>query len=138
MSIQDFNNGSRRSFFSTLFKTAAVVSLLPGWAVAERRRAPRGGGAAAGAAGSANLPWAKATDAGPSAVNYHASYKDVKEAKHKIERSKVAFGPQQVCSTCTLYTAAGKKDSKDAGKCTLFANALVPADAWCSSWTKKA
>jgi hypothetical protein len=67
-----------------------------------------------------------------ASVNYT---EDKKKAKKdlQIERQGVPFA-QQKCSGCALYT---KVDDKS-GKCALFPNQLVKANAWCASWSKKA
>jgi hypothetical protein len=124
---------SRRQFFSNSLKVVGFITVAPKFAFSQEKRAARGGGAS-----GENLPWVKPGEGTAKALNYHAKFSDVKEASLKTERTGVAFGPKQICSTCMLYTAAGKKEGKDAGKCTLFANHLVPGEAWCASWSKKA
>lgn len=39
------------------------------------------------------------------------------------------------CAACALYTA---EESASKGACTIFPNALVPAEAWCSAFQPKA
>jgi hypothetical protein len=123
---------SRRSFFSQSIKAIGVLAITPSLVLAEERRAKKPG------AGGGDLPWVKPGEGTAKALNYHSKFSDVKDAALKTERTGVAFGPKQVCATCMLYTAGAKKDGQEAGKCTLFANAAVAAQGWCSSWSKKA
>jgi hypothetical protein len=128
------SNNSRRIFFSNAVKVAAVFGFAPSLVLAEERRAKKADAAAAGGA----LPWIKQGEGTAKALNYYSKFSDVKDAALKTERSGVAFGAKQTCATCMLYTAAGKKDGQDAGKCTLLSGGLVHAQGWCSSWSKKA
>lgn len=66
-------------------------------------------------------------------VNYNDDRTKVKK-ELQADRAGVKFKDQK-CSACMLYT----KDSKGGayGKCSLFPNETVKADAWCASWSKK-
>jgi len=39
-------------------------------------------------------------------------------------------GEEQICANCRFY----KDPQADAAGCSLFANQLVPAEAWCAGW----
>ena len=125
------NQMNRRSFFSNLAKIvgAAVVAptvlsaLFSSPAHAQKKRgAPAAGGAASG--GSAPLVDEK--DPVAKAVKYREDYKKVPEAKGNH------------CATCSFYAKKETVNGKEAGTCTIFAGKHVYADAWCTSWNKKA
>jgi len=64
-----------------------------------------------------------------TALGYVADATKADKAKYP----KYAAG--QTCATCQLYL--GKADAATA-PCGLFQNKLVPKQAWCSAWVKKA
>lgn len=105
-------------------------------AVAAEKRAARPA-AGAPAAGGAEPFVDPATDPMAKSVNFATKKSDVTKAELKVEKQGVKFEQQQ-CSNCMLYSAAGKKDGVEAGKCTLFAGKVVRGDSWCGSWAKKA
>lgn len=124
-------NNSRRNFLKTVAGFAGLALILPktGWAE---------GGSRGGAAGAdASLPLVEPGKGMAVGVNYVNKNTDVKDAKLKVDRGGVPFA-QQTCAKCALYTAAGKKGADEVGKCAIFANQLVKASGWCSSWNKKA
>lgn len=143
------NKSSRRQFFTRAGQVLGIALIAPSVfsssVFAEERRRPRptegaaAGGAAPGAGGGAGLskPWVDVKSDQAKAVNYSLKHSDVKKAELKTERGGVAFD-KQFCSGCTFFAAAGKKDGKDGGNCTVLSGNLVPADAWCASWSKKA
>jgi hypothetical protein len=51
------------------------------------------------------------------------------------EKKYPKHAKDQVCSSCQLYTG---KPADASGPCSLFAGKLVPGNAWCSAWVKKA
>jgi hypothetical protein len=67
-----------------------------------------------------------------ASVNYSEDKKKVKKDL-QTDRQGVKFANQK-CSVCALYTKVDEK----AGKCALFPNEYVKANAWCASWSKKA
>lgn len=112
--------------------TVGVLGLSAVQAFGAEKRAARPGAAAAG-----GEPWVDAaTDGMAKSVNYVSKKSDVTKADLKIEKQGVKF-EQQNCANCMLYTANGKKDGVEAGRCTLFPGKAVKAEAWCTSWAKK-
>jgi hypothetical protein len=134
---------SRRQFFTTLgsFVGLAVMApaVLSSRAFAEERRRARPAEGAAPAAGGAdlNLPMVEPGKGPAAAVSYALDHKNVKDAALKVDRGGVAFDKQH-CENCSFFTKAGKKGSKEVGKCQIFQNQLVESTAWCSTWNKKA
>ena len=61
------------------------------------------------------------------------------KALHYVTDAKQSKDPKrtadQFCHNCQFYQ--GKASDKEAG-CAVFGGKLVPAQAWCSSWVKKA
>ncbi len=127
---------SRRQFIKIAAISGASLVAMSGIAQAEeKRRAAKP--AAGGASGDAALPFVKVGEGMAASVNYQDKHANVKDKALKVDRQGVKFENQK-CSGCMLYTSIGKKDGAEAGKCTLFANALVKGDSWCASWSKKA
>ena len=124
-------NSSRRAFFKNILFGAGALALsntVLQQAWAERKR---GGGAGAA------LVLVKPGAGMAAGVNYVHNASEVKEAKLKTERQGVKFENQK-CANCMLYTKHGELDGKEVGKCTLFANEVVMATGWCTTWAKKA
>lgn len=131
----DLNKMNRRRLMQAAL---GIVGLAAVEALGSETRAkkPAAGGAAKGG-GDLDLPMLDPkTDAMAKNVNYAVKHSDVTKADIKVEKQGVKF-EQQFCSNCMLYTAVGEKGGKKVGKCTLFQKALVPEDAWCTSWAKK-
>ncbi len=124
---------NRRTFFERLVVLAGATSIL-GWksiASAERKR---GGG------GDAKADAVKMVDpASPAgkAVNYTENKATVKDATLKVERQGVSFD-KQLCSNCGFYNTPKKHNGQDIGGCQIFPGQHVKANAWCSTWNKKA
>lgn len=122
------SNMNRRGFFSTLVKVAGafvvaptvINSVLTSTAEAQKKR-----GAAPAATGGA-MPMVDPNDSVAKAVKYVEDYKKTPESKGNK------------CVTCSFYAKKEARNGKEAGTCTIFAGKLVYADAWCSSWNKKA
>jgi hypothetical protein len=125
---------SRREFFKTLMIGAGATiatQSLSNIALAEGRR--RGG--ESGATGG-DLPLVTPGQGMAASVNYVHKGSDIKDAKLKVDRQGVKFADQK-CSSCILYTKHGVQGGEEVGKCQLFANQLVKASGWCTSWAKK-
>lgn len=119
---------NRRDFFSTLVKIAGAAAVAPtvlasvfttskAHAQKKRGEAPAAGGA---------MPMVDPKDPVAKAVKYIEDAKKAPESKGNK------------CSTCGFYAKKETRNGKEAGTCTIFAGKLVYADAWCSSWNKKA
>lgn len=129
----DSNFSSRRQALKQLAVAAGLAVLAPK-AMAEKRRSSGGGGAGGGA--DANLPLVKPGQGMAASINYVEKHADLKDASLKTVRQGVAW-EKQYCNNCMLYTAAGKRDGKEVGKCTLFQGQVVKGEGWCASWAKK-
>jgi hypothetical protein len=80
---------------------------------------------------AADLPLLKESDPVAKSLGYFTNADQV-DTKKWPKRS----GPdakQQRCSTCMFYTAIDPKH----GKCQIFPNNTVEANAWCNTWSKK-
>jgi High potential iron-sulfur protein/TAT (twin-arginine translocation) pathway signal sequence len=54
----------------------------------------------------------------------------------KADKAKYPkYAADQSCASCQLFT--GKPGAAE-GPCSIFANKIVPAKAWCSAYVKKA
>lgn len=131
---------SRRQFFKFAAAFGGLALLMPNLVqgAEERRRAgkPADAGGAAGG-GDTALPLVKPGEGMAKNLNYHHDHKDIKDKSLMVERQGVPFEKQH-CSGCMLFTAVGKKDGDEVGKCTLFSGQLVKAKGWCASYSKKA
>ena len=133
-------NFSRRQFFVgavSLLSFGLLSSVVN--AEEKRRSRPAAGAAAGGAAASGPLadPMVDPKDPTAQAMSYVEKKSDLKKAELKVERQGVSFDKQQ-CSGCGFYKEVGTKDGGKVGTCTIFSGKLVKAEAWCSSWNKKA
>ena len=121
---------ARRIFFKNVLFGSAVFMLSPTtWA--DRRRGT-----------GKNSPNNELSLVTPgqgmaASVNYVHKNTDIKDVKLKIARQGVPF-EKQVCSNCILYAKEGSRNGEEVGKCQLFANQVVKAAGWCTSWAKKA
>lgn len=122
---------SRREILKNAFGLIGLAALLPKTAWSEEKRRPK-----KGAGGGAELPLVQPGKGMASSVNYQHSHSDVKDAGLKVDRQGTPFA-KQYCSNCMLYTKDGMRGSEEVGKCTLFANQVVKAQGFCSSWSKK-
>jgi hypothetical protein len=129
-------NSSRRNFFLTSIG-ALSFGLISSVVNAEERRRARGGSDAAAGSGPLASPLVDPKDPAAQAMSYAEKHSDVKKPELKVARQGVAFDAQH-CSGCGFYKEVGTKDGSKVGTCTIFAGKLVKADAWCSSWNKKA
>lgn len=120
MAKQTFNK-DRRHFFKTSLISVAAAALAPYF---------RGSSSIAFA--GATLPLLKESDPTATALGYNANADkvDVKKWTKKAGPD----GKSQNCSGCMFYTGIDKK----VGKCQIFPNNTVSANAWCNSWSKKA
>lgn len=126
---------SRRQFVKLALGVSGLALISPKIVLAaeERRRA----GAAGAAAGGGSVPLVKPGEGMAVSMNYVEKKSDLKNASLKTERQGVSFD-KQFCHNCMFYTADGKHDGADVGKCTVFNNQHVKSEGWCSSWAKKA
>lgn len=125
---------SRREFFKTLVVGAGATlasQAISSVALGQGRK--RGGAAGAGG----ELALVTPGQGMAASVNYVHKTADIKDAKLQIERQGVKF-LEQKCSNCILYTKHGMQGGEEVGKCQLFANQVVKASGWCTSWAKKA
>ncbi len=124
---------NRRSFFVNLTSLLGLVAVSSwsGNVLAERKR----GGAAPAAGGAAKLVDPQSSTA--KAVNYVEKKSDVKEANLKVERQGVIF-EKQACNGCGFYSNPKTQGGGEVGSCQIFSGQVVKANAWCSSWNKKA
>lgn len=106
------NNTSRRNALKVL--AAATLGAIPLIAKAEGKK--KKGEAAAGVA------FVKVGEGMAAGVKYVEKTPDATKA----------------CKFCALYTDSGMQDGKAAGKCSLFPNQFVLAEATCASFAKKA
>ena len=127
---------NRRNFFVNLtsFLGLVAVSSWSGRALAERKR---GGAApaAGGAGGDAKLVDPQTPTA--KAVNYMEKKSEIKDANLKAERQGVSF-EKQACNNCGFYSNPKTQGGGEVGSCQIFSGQVVKANAWCSSWNKKA
>ena len=130
---------NRRNFFFNLASLAGIMTLssLGGRALAERKRggAAPAAGTTGGTAGAVKLVDPK--DSAAKAVNYVENKTEVKEAHLKAERQGVAFEKQN-CKNCGFYSNPKGSGDAEVGSCTIFSGQVVKANAWCSTWNKKA
>lgn len=128
---------TRRAFFKfgLGWMGAGLVapSFLSSFALAEERRRPKKPG---GEAANAALKLVEPGKGMAASVNYVHKTSDIKDVKHKSDRQGVPFA-QQKCQNCMLYTKSGTLDGGEVGKCQLFADGVVKASGWCTSWAKK-
>lgn len=130
---------SRRGFFGQIAKISGlallapvVLSAMPSLAFADERR--RGGGDDAAAKGPVLVV---PGEGAAKAMNYVDDKSKLTDAKLKADRQGVKWADQK-CSGCSFYAAAGKKDGKEVGACSVLAKNLVVANGWCTTWAKKA
>lgn len=123
---------SRRQFVKLALGAGGLALLSPKFVFGAEGR--RRGGSAAGGGGS--LPMVKPGEGMAASLHYVEKNTDTKDPSLKVERQGVPFAKQQ-CQHCMLFTADGKQNGVDVGKCTLFSGMHVRATGWCSSWTKK-
>lgn len=130
------NRPSRRRF---LFNAGTLVALGGGVASAfgqGKKGAPAAPSKdAAAAGGNVDLPLVDEKSSLAVTLKYAADASKV-PAGVKVAKSGVE-GSKQDCANCMFYAPAGKKAGQDVGKCQLFPQGVVPAKAWCSSWTKR-
>ncbi len=126
---------SRRKFQVSLMAIPVVFSGLAQFAFAQRKR---GGGAAAPAAGGADVcSAALATATDNPGINFLADKSKVKDASLKKASGGVAWEKQN-CGNCILVHDLKKCSDGERGLCPLLANKAVHANSWCASWAKKA
>lgn len=77
------------------------------------------------------MPAAGGGSAGDELVTEIPTMRSVVQSLQYVNQSTK---PDQRCSNCQFYTAAGS----DRGKCQLFTQGLVNSGGWCASWVKKA
>lgn len=125
------NPMNRRAFFKNIAGLAGAALLAPALlqsvfstAQAEQKRPARPG--AAGAAAGGGLALVDPNEPTAKAVKYVEDHTKAPEAKGNH------------CATCGFYAKKESKNGKEAGSCTIFQGKLVYANAYCSSWNKKA
>jgi hypothetical protein len=129
---------NRRVFFANL---ASLVGLMAvsSWGssvLAERKRGggnPPAGGAGAG--GDVTMVDPKSQMA--VAVHYTENKSAIKDSALKQERSGVPFEKQK-CKDCQFFSDPKQHNGGEVGKCSVLGNNYVKADAWCTTWSKKA
>ncbi|MCS6838093.1 MAG: high-potential iron-sulfur protein [Bdellovibrionaceae bacterium] len=133
---QDVQN-SRRNFLTKIFTGLGLVALfLKSEELLAQRKKKASESASASKPTSDDLPLVTPGQGMAKSVNYVHDKKDLTDKTLKTERQGVKFENQQ-CSNCILYTAHGKRNEVEVGKCQLFPNQVVKASGWCSSWAKK-
>lgn len=132
---------TKREFLSQFALTtgatflAAKMLLNPALAQEKRRgaKAPD-----AGPAKDTDLPWVEPGKGLAASLAYHHSHAEAdKDPKTDKKTDKGTAWEKRFCNNCSFYSGVGKKDGKDAGKCTLFNKMLVNAEGICNSWAKK-
>ena len=102
---------NRRQFVSSALKTLAVLPFAAVFLAACKKK---GGGLPAGEKLVTDIPENTSLT---GALQYAAA----------------STKPGQNCANCNLYT----KSNDGYGKCQLFSQGVVGAEAWCSSWQAK-
>jgi len=123
---------SRRAFFKQMIfgaSAALAAQTLASVSLAQGRK--RGGNAASG-----ELPLVTPGQGMAASVNYVHQGSDLKNEKLKVDRQGVKFADQK-CANCILYSKHGIQGGVEVGKCQIFANQVVKATGWCTSWAKK-
>jgi hypothetical protein len=120
-------NNSRRDFLKNVAVAAAAVPLagLLGQSTEAfaKDKAP-----VAPPAGTTPL---SESDSVASALGYHQNAKDTDFEKYPAR--KLANAKNQICKTCSQYTAL----NAGWGNCQMLTAGVVAAGGWCSSWNSK-
>lgn len=127
-------NFNRRSFLSGSFFFSIAALVTGRSALAQNMRAKKG--ATPAVAGPTLID---PKDPLAVSLNYVTDKSKVSKDKQKDASAKGTPFADQRCNNCSFYANNAEKDvaGKKAAGCTVLANKLVVADAWCMSWNKK-
>lgn len=128
---------SRRQFVKIALGISGLALIAPKIAFGQQERRRGGGGAGAAPAAGDKKTLVKPGEGLAANLHYVEKKSDIKDPALKADKGGVSFDKQK-CSNCMFYTADGKVDGQDVGKCTLFQNLYVKGEGWCNSWAKKA